>query len=118
MIPEAALITASCVLFVQMGLSGAIQERLKLKLRILSCPKCLSFWSVLAWMIFSGHGLIRSVAASFLCAYAALWSALVLDGLAALYDWLYEQITETTDASPDAQTGRPDDPAPAPDEVS
>ena len=118
MITEAALITASCVLFIQMGLSGAIQELLKIRLRFLSCPKCLSFWSVLAWMMWNGHGLIRSVAASFLCAYAALWAALVLDGLAALYNWFYEQITKTTDASQDAEAGHPDGPAANPDEVS
>ena len=118
MIREAALITASCVLFVQMGLSGAIQELLKLKLRILSCPKCLSFWTVLAWTLFSGAGPVRSVAASFFCSYAATWAALILDGLAALYNWLYEQITETTDASKDAEAGRADGTAAHSDEVS
>ena len=116
MVREAALITASCVLFVQMGLSGAIQERLKVKLRILSCPKCFSFWTVLAWTLCNGHGAIVSVAASFFCAYAALWASLILDGLAVLYNRLYEQITETTDTPEDAEA-RPGDEGPAPDEV-
>ena len=117
MLREAALITASCVLFVQMGLSGAIQERLKVRLRILSCPKCLSFWTVLAWTLCRGHGAIVSVAASFFCAYAATWAALMTDGLAVLYNWLYEQITETTDTAETAEAG-PDDPSPGPDAVS
>ena len=114
MIQEAALITASCTLFVQMGLSGVIQERLNLRLRFLSCPKCLTFWSVLAWALWNGNGIIRSVAASFFCAYAALWAVLILDGLSALYNWLYEQITETTDTSQDAETN-PDGQAPGGD---
>ena len=118
MIQEAALVAASCVLFVQMGLSGAIQERLHLRLRILSCPKCLTFWSVLTWALCNGIGPVRAVAASFLFSYAALWAALVLDGLSVLYNWLYEQITKTTDTSEDAPAGPADDPQAASDEVS
>ena len=91
--------------------------RLKVSLRILSCPKCLSFWTALVWMLWDNAGLVRSVAVSFFCAYAATWAALMLDGLSVLYNWIYEQITETTDASEDAEAG-PDGPASGDDEVS
>ncbi len=117
MIREAALITASCVLFIQMGLSGAIQDRLRIRIPFISCPKCLSFWSVLVWMLCHGAGVVVAVASSFFCAYAALWAALVLDGLTVLYNWFYEQITETDDAAQAAEAG-PDDPPPGPDAVS
>lgn len=119
MIREAALITTSCVLFIQMGLSGEIQERLGVQSRVLSCPKCMTFWSVLAWMLCARAGLVLSVAASFICAYAALWAALILDGLTALYNHLYDTITKTTDTSetPEAQPGDHDQEADT-DEVS
>lgn len=118
---EAALVAVSCVLFVQMGLSGAVQETLRFKSRILSCPKCLTFWAVLVWDLTHGTGLVPSVAASFLLSYAALWVALILDGLTVLYNALYDAITETTeDTSQDAPAGdgpQDADPAPPSDEV-
>ena len=106
MFREAALVTASCVLFVQMGLSAAIQDFLGVKFRIASCPKCLTMWTCLATLIINGHGLLESVAASFLSAYAAVWLALVYDALAALYNSIYETIQE-----PDTPEG------PGPDEI-
>lgn len=118
---EAALVATSCVLFVQMGLSGAIQDAIRIRSRLLSCPKCLTFWAVLAWELAHHAGLVSAVAVSFVLSYAALWAALILDGLAVLYNTLYETITETnTGASPDAQAGAgpaDQDPAPDPDEV-
>lgn len=118
---EAALVAVSCVLFVQMGLSGAIQDAIRIKSRILSCPKCLTFWAVLAWELAHRAGLVSAVAASFILSYAALWVALILDGLAVLYNTLYETITETNTGAPsdpEAGAGPPDqDAAPGPDEV-
>ena len=87
------MIAMSCVLFVTMGLAEAIQEYVPFRLRILTCPKCLTFWSVLLYSLLSGEGLVRSVAVSFIVAYIALWSALLLDALTLLYNYLYEKIT-------------------------
>ena len=103
MIQEAALLTVSCVLFVQMGLSRAIQERMGFRSEILSCPKCASFWSVLAYMIITRHGILASVAASFLSSYSALWLSLIYDALAKLYNTCYDAISETDDAAKDAE---------------
>ena len=103
MIKEAALITVSCVLFIQMGLSHAIQERIGFKSEILSCPKCLPFWSVLAYMLLTGRGILQSIATSFLSSYSALWLSLVYDALAKLYNSCYEAITETDDTAQDAE---------------
>lgn len=104
MVKEAALITASAVLFVQMGLSSAIQEILHFHSKIASCPKCVAFWSTLAYSISTGHGIIVSVSASFISAYAALWLSLLYDALAVLYNLCYEQISETPGAA-DAEAG-------------
>lgn len=79
MIREAALITLICVLFVQMGLSDAIQETLHVRLRIASCPKCLTMWVTLACLLLHGNRILESVAASFISAYAALWLAMAYD---------------------------------------
>ena len=118
---EAALVAVCCVLFVQMGLSGAIQDTLRIRSRILSCPKCLTFWAVLAWELAHRAGPLPSAAASFILSYAATWAALILDGLAVLYNALYDAITEKDDgASEDAEAGpgpQDQDAAPGPDEV-
>ena len=119
---EAALVAVSCVLFVQMGLSGAIQDAVRIKSRILSCPKCLTFWAVLAWELAHRAGVVSAVAASFILSYAALWVALILDGLTVLYNSLYNAITETTEDTPEDAApgdGPQDHEAPAADnEVS
>lgn len=110
MITEVALITISCVLFVQMGLSEAIQKVLHLDLQIASCPKCLTWWTSLVYSVIFGYGLLESVAASFIASYAASWIALVYDALAVFYNYLYEQISKESDASKAAaQTDSPTD---------
>ena len=87
------MIALSCVLFVGMGLAGAIQEYIPFRLRIMTCPKCLTFWSVLIYSLFSGEGVIQSIAVSFIISYISLWAALLLDALTILYNMLYEKIT-------------------------
>ena len=118
---EAALVAVCCVLFVQMGLSKAVQDLLRFKSRILSCPKCLTFWSVLVWNLAHGTPAVSSVAFSFILSYAALWAVLILDGLAVLYNALYDAINETTENTPeDAEAGgqpQAGDAAPGSDEV-
>ena len=100
---DALLLTLSCTLFVQMGLSSAIQKKLHFTSELISCPKCLTFWANLAYLTFFGHGtVVEIVGASFLCSYAALWVAVLYDALALLYNRFYEYITEADGASEDA----------------
>ena len=101
----AALIMVSCVLFVQMGLSGAIQEALHISLPIASCPKCLTWWICLAYLLSHDYGIILSVAAAFILAYCALWLALLYDTLAVFYNRAYDKLSETDDTSEDAEAG-------------
>ncbi len=79
MIRDAALITLICVLFVQMGLSDAIQNILHVRSRIASCPKCLTMWTSLVCFLLHRNGILESVAASFICSYTALWLAMAYD---------------------------------------
>lgn len=118
MVKEVALVTVSCVLFIQMGLASEIQKRIRFRLTILSCPKCATFWSVLAYLLIGGNGIILSVATSFISAYSALWLSLLYDILAKIYNVCYEAITETDDTPTDAQAGAHDTEAGAADEVS
>ena len=90
---EVALITVSCVLFIQMGLSEAVQKALHISLRIASCPKCLTWWICLAYQLTHDYGIIEAVATSFVCSYCALWLALAYDALATLYNYAYKTIT-------------------------
>lgn len=101
MLKDAALVVVSCVLFIQMGLSSAVQEVLKVRLSLLSCPKCLTMWTAMAVLLAHGHGLLESTAVSFLSAYSALWLALLYDALAVAYNKLYEQISKTTGSAED-----------------
>ena len=107
MIREAALITVSCVLFVQMGLSDAVQETLRFRSRIASCPKCCAFWCNLGYFLLTGHGVVASVAASFICSYCAMWLAMAYDAVAVLYNRIYESISKEAGATEDADTEQP-----------
>ena len=100
---EAAEITACCVLFIGMGLEAEIERILSCRFRILSCPKCLTFWSVLLFGVCTGHGLVGTVAVSFLSAYAALWLTLLCDALTILYNRLYDTITKTEGSAADSE---------------
>lgn len=90
---DVALLTVSCVLFVQMGLSDAVQERLRIRIRVLSCVKCSVFWADLVYMLVSGCRPIESVAGAFLCSYVGLWMALGYEWAALYYNRSYERIT-------------------------
>ena len=104
MYDEAVMLAVSCVLFVQTGLSEAVQHTLRFRFRPLSCPKCLTFWSALAWLLLRRAHPIPALAASFVLADLALWASLLLDGLAVLYNWFYEQVNpKTTGASEGAE---------------
>lgn len=119
MIREVALITVSCVLFVQMGLSDAISGVFHVRFRVLSCPRCIVFWSSLIWTLATKNNFVVSVAASFIASYCALWLTLAYDAVAILYNDIYEQITKTNDTSSDAERpGNPADTQAGLDEVS
>jgi hypothetical protein len=97
MILEAALLAVGCTLFVNMGLSDAIQEFLEIKFKVLSCVKCFTFWTVLVFLTISGAGFYVVVSASFILSYLALWLDLGLSALNKIYNELYEQILSTPD---------------------
>ena len=96
---EAILLAVGCVLFVNMGLSDAIQETIGFHSRILSCPKCLTFWTTFSFLLISRCRIATAVGASFLLSYSALWADLGLSALNKIYNELYEQISNPKTAA-------------------
>ena len=115
---EAAEIMASCVLFIGMGLEAEIERILSCRFKVLSCPKCLTFWSVLIFGVVTGHGMVETIAVSFLFSYTALWLSLLCDELTLLYNEIYETITKQTEGDSAAtEASRDKDAAQDPAEV-
>ena len=108
MVTEVALITVSCVLFIQMGLCEAIEDLLLIKFRVLSCPKCLTMWACLSYFVLHQYSFVPSIATSFIASYLSQWIVLLYDAIALLYNYLYEELTITEDTSEDAE--RPESP--------
>ena len=107
---DIAAIVFTCVTSIHLGLVKAIEDIAQRELRIVNCPKCFSFWSVLAYTVITSRNAITSLAISFLCSYLALWLELIEGFIDSLYMKLYETIySDTTDneTSADADNGHP-----------
>lgn len=87
------MLVVACVLFINMGLADAIQETIGIRLKFLSCVKCLSFWAALIYLLVGRCGIVTAVGASFLLSYIALWADLGLSALNRKYNEFYEQIS-------------------------
>lgn len=98
---DAAKIITACVLANQMGLLHAMEDTLHIQFKILSCPKCSTFWMSLIWHLLSHRNALNSLAVSFLSSYAALWLMLALDALSVIYNSLYEKIRNKAESSTD-----------------
>lgn len=83
-------IVVSCVLAIHLGLIDAIEEKIKYHFIMLNCPKCLSFWLVLAYLLCTHIEPIVAIATAFICSYAALWLELLLSLITMIYNKLYE----------------------------
>lgn len=93
-----------------LGLVSAIEEKIDSDIPIVNCPKCLSFWSSLFYLLLDGSGLVYSLAASFFVSYLAIWTELAMGMLDHLYSMIYEKIyrDKTDTAATDAQDGDSD----------
>ena len=91
-----------CVAANHLGFVEAIESVIERKFRVISCTKCLTFWSVLFHSAFH-LPLTDTFAVAFLCAYAAPWVELAMYYIDKLYLDFYGKIdnrktdnTETT----------------------
>ena len=81
-----------CVTANHLGLVKAIEDTIHRELMIINCPKCLSYWGVLAYTIITSCELIPSLAISFLASYIAIWIELFEGFIDTLYNKLYDKI--------------------------
>lgn len=106
---DIAAIVFACTTANHLGLIAAAERVIGRPLPVANCPRCLTFWCVLVYGL-SGDGIaanpsavVRLLAVSFLCAYAALWLELAEGVVDRIYNSIYEQIYPTAD-TPGADT--------------
>lgn len=100
---DVAMLVFTAVMINHLGLIEAVEKVIKHKIPIMNCCKCLSFWLVLAYMLFNGYTVINSVATSFLCAWLATWFELLLGGIDIFYMKVYENFYPKTAATEDTE---------------
>lgn len=103
---DVILITFSAVAVNHLGLTAAVEKTVRRRLPVINCPKCLSFWTVLAYGIACHNSqcpivnyTLQAVAVAFLSAWSALWLDLFMGIIDKLYLFIYEQIYSATDTA-------------------
>ena len=106
---DIASIVFVCVTMNHLGLIGAVEDVIHRKLWIVDCPKCSTFWGVLAYTAITTQDIITSLAISFLSSYAALWLELFEGFIDTLYLKIYGKIYNTSDntSAADSDDGYP-----------
>ena len=95
---DIACIVFTCVTMNHLGLISAIENAIHRTLWIVNCPKCSTFWFVLAYcsVCCNRVATIPSMCAvSFLCSYLAVWLELFESFIDTLFMKLYEKIVTT-----------------------
>lgn len=93
---DTACIVFACVAANHLGLVDALERTLKLRLPVVNCPKCATFWATLAHTLLCCRtGWITSLAVSLLLAYAALWLELGMGIVDYYYSRIYDKIIST-----------------------
>jgi hypothetical protein len=108
---DIAWIVVACTSANHLGLIAAVESLLHRRLPVVSCPKCLTFWSTLAYLLacflvgddapLRGGTIAaylpavpRMLAVSFLAAYSALWLELIMYFIDTIYNSIYDQISK------------------------
>ena len=87
---------------IHMGLVDAVLKFYGMEdkdIPIIRCPKCLTFWSVLLFLVLTRHSVIHSLAMSFLASYVGIWLDLLLGIMDEWYEDIYKRISEGEEAS-------------------
>ena len=108
---DIAWIVVACTSANHLGLIAAVERVLHRRLPVVNCPKCLTFWSTLAYLLAcfltGDDALLRGgpiaaylpavpwmLAVSFLAAYSALWLELIMYFIDTIYNSIYDQISK------------------------
>lgn len=96
-----ALILFSATAVNHLGLVAAVEKTVRHRIPVLDCPKCLTFWSVIAYGGLSGDGMAANpsalpwlTAAALMCAYLAVWLELIMYAIDTLYNIIYGKIKD------------------------
>lgn len=98
MYSDIAALTFAAVAINHLGLIDAIEKVIRIRLVVINCPKCLSFWSTLTYQVATGQLYAGSVAISLVCAWLAVWLELGMGYTDLLYNKVYERIYPETAA--------------------
>ena len=108
----------ACIVFVctsanHLGLVQAVETTIRLKLPVVGCIKCLTFWAVLAYCCgrTATHSASAVLAVSFLSAWASIWLDLLMGMIDKLYLMIYDTLYPTADKA-DTDTLGTDDTVP------
>ena len=85
---------------IHMGLVDAVLKFYGIEdkdIPIIRCPKCLTFWAVLLFLVLTRHNVILSLATSFLASYVGIWFDLLLGKMDVWYEYIYKRISEGED---------------------
>lgn len=94
---DTACILFTCVTANHLGLIYAIEEVTGIRLPVVNCCKCFTFWSVLSLWFASSQPVAVSFAVSFLSAYLAVWLELAEGYIDYIYNKVYEKIYDNTE---------------------
>lgn len=83
------MIMINSVIAIHLGLSTAIA---KILTKILSCSKCLTFWSSLCLLYMLGCNIVIAVLLSLIGAYISNWLALILIRFNQKYEKLWQRL--------------------------
>lgn len=117
---DIAWIVVACTSANHLGLIAAVESVLHRRLPVVNCPKCLTFWSTLAYQLacfltggdaLLGGSLVaahlpavpRMLAVSFLAAYSALWLELIMYFIDTLYNSIYDNIDKNNRKETDGE---------------
>lgn len=89
MIVTALIVMIVAVLAQHLGLTDAVAS---VTSKILRCPRCLSFWTVLFVLVILGCDLFIAIGLSVIMAYLSIWCGPLLIILNNLYDRLWQKV--------------------------
>lgn len=73
---------------------GLIEKLSELAVEVAQCPKCTTFWVVLAALLLNGYEFIASITLAIGMAYLSFWAGFLLIALQKLYDWVWKKINK------------------------
>lgn len=91
MLVVALIAMVGATLAQHLGLSEAIVGVVS---KVSRCPKCLSFWAVLAVLLLLNAHPIVAIGLALVCAYLSNWLGLILMLLANKYNDLWERVNK------------------------